>query len=114
MFDALKNLGNLPSLMAKARDMQERMATLQEELANKTVSAEVANGVIKATVNGKLELIQIRIDKDRLSPSDADRLEDLIVAAVRSAQAKASEMVGQEMAKATSGLGLPPGMIPGM
>jgi DNA-binding YbaB/EbfC family protein len=112
MFDSLKNLGNLGSLMTKAREMQERMKTLQDELARKTVTAEAAGGMVEATVNGRLELVKLRIDKGKIDPTDTDLLEDVIVAAVSAAQAKAAEMSKAEMSKMAGEMGLPPGMLP--
>ena len=113
MFDSLKNLGSLPGLMAKAREMQEKMKSMQEELANKTVSADAGGGMVEATCNGRLELVRVRIDKSRLDPSDTEMLEDLIVAAVHAAQTKASELARSEMGRVASEMGLPPGMLPG-
>ena len=114
MFDALKNLGNLPALMAKAREMQDKFKSMQEELARKTVTADAGGGMVEATVNGKLELVKLRIDRSRIDPNDTEMVEDLTVAAVRAAQAKAADMARQEMEKVTGGLGLPPGLLPGM
>jgi DNA-binding YbaB/EbfC family protein len=113
MFDSLKNLGNLGSLMTKAREMQDKFKTLQEELAKKQVSADAAGGMVEATVNGRLELIKLRIDKSRLDVNDTEMLEDVIVAAVAAAQAKAAEMMKAEMGKAAGEMGLPPGILPG-
>ena len=112
MFDALKNLGNLPSLMAKAREMQEKMRTVQEELGKKQVSADAGGGMVEAVVNGRLELVKIRIDKNRVDLSDTEMVEDLVVAAVNAAQAKAGEMMRDEMQRAAGEMGLPPGMLP--
>ena len=113
MFDALKNLGSLPGLMAKAREMQDKMKAMQEELARKTVSADAGAGAVDATCNGRLELVRLKIEKERLpDPNDTEVLEDLIVAAVRAAQNKAAEMAKSEMQRAASELGLPPGMLP--
>jgi DNA-binding YbaB/EbfC family protein len=115
MFDALKNLGNLQGLMAKAGELQQKMKSAQDELGRKTVSADAGGGMVEATVNGRLELVKLRIDKSKLAdPADTELLEDLTVAAVRAAQAKAAEMAKQHMAALTGGLGLPPGLIPGM
>ena len=120
MFDMLKNLGDLPSLMAKARQMQEQMERVQEELKRKTVSADAAAGLVTATVNGRLELVKLRIDRDRLklpltAPEGLDMLEDVICAAVAAAQTKAAAVMQEEMGKVAGGLGLPPGMkLPGM
>ena len=113
MFDALKNLGNLPGLMARAREMQEKMKTLQDELAKRQVTADSGGGMVTAIVNGKLELVKLRIEKARLpDPNDFEMLEDLITAAVAAAQNKAGEMIKDEMSKLAGDLGLPPGMLP--
>lgn len=115
MFDNLKNLANLPALMAKARDMQEKMKSMQADLAQKQVSADSGGGMVTAICNGRLELVKIRIDKDKLAdPSDFEMLEDLIVAAVVSAQARAAEMMQEEMQKLMQDAGVPPGALPGM
>ncbi len=112
MFDALKNLGSLPGIMAKAREMQERMKSVQEELARRHVSADAGGGMVEATVNGRLELIKLHIDKVRVNLNDTEMVEDLVVAAVNAAQARAAEMMRTEMQKLTSEMGLPPGMLP--
>jgi DNA-binding YbaB/EbfC family protein len=114
MFDALKNLGNLGELMRKAGEMKSRMAQMQEELAKKAVSADAGGGMVEATVNGKLELIRLKIDKTRVDLSDTEMVEDLVVAAVHAAQNKALEMSQAEMQKMASEMGLPPGALPGM
>ena len=114
MFDALKNLGNLPGLMAKAREMQDRMKSMQEELARKTVTADAGAGAVEATCNGKLELVRIKIARERFpDPGDTEMLEDLIVAAVHAAQGKAADLAKSEMQRVASEMGLPPGMLPG-
>ena len=114
MLDALKNLGNLPGLMAKAQEMRQKMDTYQAELGQKQFTSDAAGGAVTAVVNGRFELVKVRIDKTKLDPSDVELLEDVIVAAVASAQAKAAAMVQAEMAKITADIGLPPGMIPGL
>jgi DNA-binding YbaB/EbfC family protein len=114
MFDNLKNLANLPGLMQKAREMQERMQQVQAELAQRQVTADAGGGMVTAIVNGRMELVRVRIDKTKLPDvNDTEMLEDLIVAAVAAAQTKAAEMVREEMQKTASDLGLPPGMLPG-
>ena len=113
MFDALKNLGSLPGLMAKAREMQDKMKAMQDELATKQVSADAGAGAVTAIVNGRLELIALRIDKEKLvDPTDLEMIEDLTVSAVNAAHAKAGEMIRAETTKLASDMGLPPGMLP--
>ena len=112
MFDALKNLGNIRELMSKAQEMQGQMKQLQEAMAQKTVQADAGAGVVTATVNGRLEVVGVKIDKSRIDMNDTDMLEDLIVSAIRAAQAKAAAEMQTEMHKLTAGLNLPPGMLP--
>ena len=126
MLDNLKNLGglgNLGGLMAKAKEMQAKMEQMQADLASKRATADAGAGIVEATVNGKLELVKVRIDRGRLgtpgaeklelSGEDVEMLEDLLVAAVAAAQAKAADLAKAEMAKMAGDLGLPPGMLPG-
>ena len=113
MFDALKSLGNPFELMKKAREMQERMQQIQEEMAARQVSADAGGGSVTATVNGKLELIKIRIDKSKIDPANTELLEDVIVSAVSAAQAKAAGMMQEQMQKMAAAAGLPPGLLPG-
>lgn len=113
MFDGLKNLANLPGLMAKAREMQEKMKLMQEELSRRQVGADSGGGMVTAIVNGRLEVVKIRIDKSKVDVNDTEMLEDLIVAAISAAQVKAAEMMKEEMAKVASEMGLPPGVLPG-
>jgi DNA-binding YbaB/EbfC family protein len=112
VFDALKNLGSLPGLMAKAREMQEKVTALQDELGRKTVSADAGGGLVEATCNGRRELVRVRIDKARVNLDDTEMLEDLIVAAVHAAQAKAADLAKSEMQRMASEMGVPPGMLP--
>ena|SRR5271170_2288624 len=112
MFDALKNLGNLGSLMSRAKEMQEKMQSMRDELGRKLVTADAGAGMVTATVNGRLELVKLEIDKTRAGTSDLEMLEDLIVAAVAAAQTKAAAVVQAEMARMAGDLGLPPGMLP--
>ncbi len=112
MFDGLKNLANLPGLMQKAREMQERMKSMQDELAQKQVSADAGGGMVTAVVNGRLEVVKIRIDKSKIDVNDTEMLEDVTVAAIAAAQTKAAQLVKDEMARMASDAGLPPGMLP--
>ena len=112
MFDALKNLGNLKDLMSKAQEMQGQMRQMQEEMAKKTVTADAGGGMVQATVNGRLEVTALKIDKSKIDVNDTEMLEDVIVAAVAAAQARAAETMKAEMSKAAGEMGLPPGILP--
>src|SRR5438874_8061682 len=116
MFDDLSKLGGmggLGGLVQKAKEMQEKMKRTQDELTKKAVTADAGGGMVQATVNGRLELVRLKIDKDKIDLSDIELLEDVIVAAVHGAQAKAGEMMQAEMQKVAAEMGIPPGMLPG-
>lgn len=113
MFDSLKNLGQLPQLMAKAQKLQEEMKIMQEQLGSRRFSADAGGGRVTATVTGRLELIEVRIDRDRMDLTNIEMLQDLTVAAVRAAQFKAAEMVKEEMQRISHEVGIDPGMLPG-
>jgi len=111
MFDAHKNMGGLQRLMDAAKQMQGEMKKLQEELATRQITADAGGGMVQATVNGRMELIKLKIDKSRIDTNDTEMLEDVVVAAVHAAQTRAAEVVKQEMQKKAGELGLPPGML---
>ncbi len=104
----MKNMGNL---MKQAQKVQQRMMRLQEELGQREVSAQAGGGMVEATVNGRGELVALRIEPEVVDPDDVEMLADLVVAAVGEAQRRAQEMVQEEMSKLTGGLGLPPGLF---
>ncbi|HQM91745.1 MAG TPA: YbaB/EbfC family nucleoid-associated protein, partial [Syntrophales bacterium] len=91
----------------QAQKLQEKMAKVQEELASKTVEATAGGGMVTAVVNGKSELVSIRIEKDVVNPDDVEMLQDLIVAAVGEGVRRAQEMASAEMARVTGGMKLP-------
>jgi len=103
--------GNLNNLMKQAQKMQKDMARLQEELHEKTVEATAGGGAITVVANGKKELQKITIKPEVVDPDDVEMLEDLVLAAVNEALRKADEMVSEEMAKITGGLGKFPGLF---
>jgi DNA-binding YbaB/EbfC family protein len=100
----VKGIGGL---MKQAQQLQSKIQALQEELGKRTVSAQAGGGMVEATVNGRQELLSLRIDPEVVSPEDVDMLQDLILAAVNEALNRSREMVAQEMAKLTGGLGIP-------
>ena len=97
-------------MMKQAKDLQDRMQRLQEEVAALTIEGSAGGGLIKVTVNGKSEMKNLKIDPSLLKPDEAEILEDLIVAAINDARGKAEARLAEKMRELTGGLALPPGM----
>lgn len=94
-------------IMKQAQRMQQQMARLQDEMADREIEATSGGGVVVAVVNGKQELVRLDINKDVVDPDDIDTLQDLVIAAVNLATSNAREMVEAEMNKITGGLSIP-------
>jgi len=110
MLKGLGGLGDMAKMMKAAQDMQQKMAQLQEEMQQMTVTGESGAGLIKATCTVKGELKGLDIDPSIFNPDEKEVVEDLILAAIKDAQGKASEKAQAEMGKLTEGLGLPKDM----
>jgi nucleoid-associated protein EbfC len=105
--------GGMQGMLKQVQKMQAEMEKVQGELANKTVTEEAGGGIIKATVNGKKELVSVQIDNEIINGGDKEMLEDLVVAAVNKALESAGKMAEEEMSKITKNM-LPPGFnLPG-
>ena len=101
---------DLLGVMKQAKELQERMQRLQDEVAALLIEGTAGGGLVKATLNGKSELKSIKIDPSLLKPEEAEILEDLIVAAINEARAKAETKLAEKMREVTGGLAQPPGM----
>jgi DNA-binding YbaB/EbfC family protein len=99
------------NLMKQAQQMQERVKKLQEEAAGKTVEASSGGGMVTVVANGRQEILSIKIDPSVVDPKDIEMLQDLVTAAVNEALRKSQELMKEEMARLTAGMGLPPGLI---
>ena len=98
---------NFNTIMKQAKKMQERMANLQKELEAKTIEAQAGGGMVSVVVNGKYEIVSLKIEKEVVNPEDIEMLQDLIAAAVNEGIRKSQEMASSEMSKITGGLNIP-------
>ena len=97
----------LNKLLKEMQKVQAKIAEIQEKLSEKTVEASSGGGMVTVVVNGNLEVVEIKIEKDIVNPDDIEMLQDLIIAAVNEGIRKAKEMMQEEMAKVTMGLNIP-------
>ncbi len=100
------NLGQLTNLLRNAGQIQQKMREMQERLRESRFAGESGGGLVRATVDGRCELVSLKIDPRALDQHDVEMLEDLIVAAVRDANARCKEAIQKELAEATGGLDL--------
>ena len=98
---------NLTGMMKQAQKLQARMVEMQAELGNRTVSAQAGGGMVEAVVNGRQELVSLRIDPEVAVPDDVEMLQDLILAAINEAMNRSREMMAAEMSKLTGGMQIP-------
>lgn len=111
MFDNLRNLGNL---LTQAGQIRQKVSELHQQLGRKTVQGEAGAGAVRVTMNGRFEVLAVRLDpvliRSLTGPaagSDQALVEELIAAAVNAAGAKARQLVQQEISRLTGGLSIP-------
>jgi len=95
------------NIVKQAKKIQEKIAKIQEEAGNKKVEASAGGGMVSVVVNGKNEILSLKIEKEVVNPEDVDMLQDLVIAAVNEGLRKAQEMVAAEMSQVTGGLNIP-------
>ena len=94
-------------VMKQAQQMQARMAAFQESLGELRMEGSAGGGKVSVVVNGKHELVSLRLDPEAVGANDPELLEDLITAAFREAQARVEEHLQVEMNKLTGGVPMP-------
>lgn len=99
--------GNMGNMMKQVQKMQKEMEKMQSDLDEMEIEASAGGGVVTAKVNGKKELVEIKIDESIVDPEDVDMLEDLIMAAINEAMRMAEEKMAKEMQKVTGGMNIP-------
>ncbi|HOC45793.1 MAG: YbaB/EbfC family nucleoid-associated protein [Syntrophorhabdaceae bacterium] len=97
-------------ILQQAKKMQDRLMKLQEEMGDKTVEAQSGGGMVTCVVNGRQEVVSLKISPEVLEEKDNELLEDLIMAAVNEGLNRSREMVQEEMSRVTGGMQMPFGM----
>jgi len=101
---------NFAEMMKQAQQLQGRMAEMQAEMERTLVEGRSGGGLVVVTLNGKGDMVEVKIDPSLLKPGEAEILEDLLVAAHADAKAKVEEAMKDKMKLLTGGLPLPPGL----
>lgn len=97
--------GNMNNLMKQAQRMQRQMEESQKELETKEFTASTGGGAVEVTVNGKKEVLGVKLAEEIVDPEDIETLQDAVMAAVNEALRKADEESAAIMSKMTGGLG---------
>jgi DNA-binding YbaB/EbfC family protein len=100
----------LGQILNQAKKMQEKFQKMQDEMADKTVEAQSGGGMVSCVVNGKQEVVSIKIADEIWEERDKELLEDMVVAAINEGLGKSKEMLQDEMSKITGGMQLPFGL----
>jgi DNA-binding YbaB/EbfC family protein len=98
---------NINQLVKQASQMQAKLTALQKELAEREVEASSGGGMVKVKVNGKQEILELKISKECVDPSDTDMLQELVKTAVNQAIKESQDMVSGAMSKITGGMNIP-------
>ena len=99
--------GGYNSIVRQAQKLQSRLSKLQEELAERTVEAQVGGGLVKVTINGNREVVGLSVAPDVIDPDERESLEDLLVAAFNEAIKNVQDMIDTETNKLTGGVNMP-------
>jgi nucleoid-associated protein EbfC len=105
-------LGMLADLMRNAGKLRETFEKAVESLGHLEVEGTAGGGAVKVKVNGRLEVVSVRIDPELIKSADNELLEDLIAAAANAALVKAREGAASSLSSMTGGL--PPGLFPNL
>jgi nucleoid-associated protein EbfC len=101
---------DLMGMMKQAQQIQARMQQMQQDLAAMEVTGQSGGGLVSVVMNGKSDVLRLRLDPSLMKPEESEIVEDLVVAAITDAKSKAEAVMQQKMAEATGGLPLPPGL----
>lgn len=99
--------GSMSKMLKQAKQMQEQIGKMQEELEQREIESSSGGGAITVTITGKQMITALKIDPDAVDLEDIELLEDMIMAAINEGIRKSQEMVSTEMARITGGLNIP-------
>lgn len=103
----LGGLGDMGNLLKQAMQIRENIDVLKESLAAERVEASAGGGMVTVTMNGKMEVISIKIDPEIINADDPEMLETLVAAAVSETNKKAQSLLKDKMTELTGGINIP-------
>ncbi|HEY9582073.1 YbaB/EbfC family nucleoid-associated protein [Savagea faecisuis] len=103
----MRGMGNMQGMMKQMQKMQKKMTEAQEKLGEERIVGEAGNGMVKVTVSGHREVLDIEIDPELADPEDVEMLQDIIIIATNDALKKAEQLSESTMGQFTKGLNLP-------
>src|SRR3989442_14405631 len=104
-------MGQQFKMLKQFQQMQAKMAKIQEDLGNKTVTGTAGGGMVEVIANGHQKVLSVTLKPEVVDPADLEMLQDLVLAAVNDAMDRARELASKEMGAVTAGIGLPPGLL---
>ena len=104
-------MGQQFKMLKQLQQMQAKMAKIQEDLGNKTVTGTAGGSMVEVVANGHQKVLSVMLKPEVVDPADVEMLQDLVLAAVNDAMDKARELASKEMGAVTAGIGLPPGLM---
>ena len=104
-------MGQQFKMLKQLQQMQAKMAKIQEDLGNQTVTGTAGGGMVEVVASGHQKVLSVTLKPEVVDPADVEMLQDLVLAAVNDAMDKARELASKEMGAVTAGIGLPPGLM---
>lgn len=98
---------NMNNLLKQAQQMQQKMSTLQKELETRELETSSGGGMVKIKINGKQEILELKLNPECVDPSDVDTLEELLTIAINQSVKESQDMVSNAMSKVTGGINIP-------
>lgn len=98
---------NMNQFLKQAQQMQLKIGALQSELGEREIDVSAQGGMVKIKINGKLEILDLSIDRECVDPDDVEILQDMIKSTVNKAIKQSQDMVNDAMLKVTGGIKLP-------
>jgi hypothetical protein len=100
---------DIMKMMKQVQEIQAKAQQMQAELEAMEIAGQAGAGSVLVRLNGKGEMLGVKLDPALLKPEEADILEDLIVAAHKDARSKVDAAMQDKMKQVTGGLPIPPG-----